>query len=341
VKFCTHPSIAVACSWLLIQGDAVGAVESADSMLKVVGADVVDFGRYQAHEKKIARFTLRNTGKKTVKILKLFKTCGCATAACDKTSLDKGEEANLEIVILPDSIFGTYSKPTYIESTDSRNRFLAVTVKGTAVPIAEIKPRNFIYAGRIATNAEWVHTFDILPAEAGVKLGEPAVQCDHPCETGLNSAEDREKAAYRLNFKLLPSAVSGDFQCSIQIPIVSPTNYPPLVIGISGKIGAELIAFPGTFRMPVSTNDIIKNFNLRVLGNSSVVLDPSKVSLPVTNGVQCEVRQAADGRTIAVTTRFGSEFTKELFAQEKIYLPFSVPGIASARILCLTEKSGR
>ncbi|MDD4870443.1 MAG: DUF1573 domain-containing protein [Kiritimatiellae bacterium] len=307
--------------------------------MEVIGSDTVDFGKYPAREKKVANFKIRNSGRETVKIRKIYKTCGCATAVCDKTELKAGEKANVEIVILPNSIFGAYSKPTYIESTDINNQFLSMTVKGTAVPLVEIKPQDFLYVGRIDTNRQWLQSFDISATEPGVKLGEPNVKCNYPVETVMNLLSAKEPVQYKLEMKLMPSTASGDFQCSISIPVINPTDNPPVVMGISGKIGTEMIAFPGTFRMSISSNDIVRKFNLKVLGEKSKVLDPEQVKLPEEKGVTCEVKQADDGRSIAVTAKFSPDFTKELFAQGKIYLPFSVPGISSARVLCLSEKN--
>jgi len=184
--------------------------------MEVIGPDTVDFGKYPAREKQVANFKIRNSGRETVRILKIYKTCGCATAICDKTELKAGEKANVEIVILPNSIFGTYSKPTYIENTDINNQFLSMTVKGTAVPLVEIKPQDFLYVGRIDTNRQWLQSFDITATEPGVKLGELNVKCNYPVETALNLLSAKDPAHYKLDMKLLPSAISGDFQWQLR-----------------------------------------------------------------------------------------------------------------------------
>lgn len=311
----------------------------AEAGIKVVGPDTVDFGTYSARERKIARFRIRNAGKKTVRILRIYKTCICATAKCDKSELVAGEEASIEIVILPNSIYGYYSKPTYFENTDINNQFLGVTVKGTAVPLVEIKPHDFIYAGRVDTNKECKVSFDLIATESGVKLGKPELKGNHPAEATMNPVTGGgDSSNYRLNVRLLPIPASGDFQCGIKIPVLSPTNNPPLSLGITGKVGIEMIAFPGTFRLVISTNDVIRSFNLRVLGDSTRVFDPSQLKLPSENGVKCEIKRAGDGRTIDVSAAFSPEFVKEVFAQGKMELNFGMPGIASARVVCLPKK---
>lgn len=303
--------------------------------LQVTGPDTVDFGKYPARERKVAKFRIKNSGRKTIKIVRIYKTCICATAICDKPELKAGETASIEIIILPNSIYGQYSKPTYIESTDINNQFLGVTVKGAAVPLVEIKPQDFIYAGRIETNREWKGSFDLTALEPGVKLGEPEVKGNCPVEVVLNPVPGQSEGRHRLDVRLLPVATSGDFQCGVKIPVLFPTNHPALCLGVAGKIGIEMVAFPGTFRMDVSTNDVVRSFNLRVLGDAARVLDPGQLKVPDEHGVSFAVKQAGDGRTIDVTARFSPEFLRALLEQGKRELSFAIPGIASARVVCL------
>lgn len=303
--------------------------------LEVVGSGTVDFGKYSARERKVANFKIKNAGKQTIKIGRIYKTCVCATAQCDKSELKSGEMASIEIVILSNSIYGYYSKPTYIESTDINNRFLGVTVRGTAVPLVEIKPHNFVYAGRIETNKEWKSSFYLTATEAGVKFGPPEVKCNYPVEITMNPVAGSDSDHYRLDVRLFPILTSGDFQCGMKIPVLLPDGNSPLSVGIAGKVGIEMIAFPGTFRMAVSTNNTIRLFNLRVLGDSAKVLDYGQLKLPDEKGLSCTVKQAGDGKTIDVLAIFSPEFSKELLEQGKKELYFSIPGIASARVVCL------
>jgi hypothetical protein len=306
--------------------------------LKAVGRDTVDFGQYPARERKTARFKIRNTGSEQVRIIKLHKTCGCATAVCSKETLKPGEEAGVEVVILSNSIFGFYNKPTYVQNSDVANPFLSLTVKGTAVPLVEIKPQDFLYAGRIETNKSWSQVFELAATEAGVQLGEPQTKWSHPAEVVVNRTGQEPASSWKLDVMVCPSSTSGDLQGRITIPVLAPTNQPPLVVGISGKIGAEMVAFPGTFRLAVSSNETVRSFGLKVLGDESVVLDPALLKFPVTNGVACEAKQNSDGRTLSATIRFSPEFTTDLSVQEKACLYFSFPGVASAKVVCRAEK---
>ena len=60
---------------------ASASIALASGKIAVVNHDAIDFGKYPAREKKVATYTVRNVGKDTLKILKVRKTCGCASCS--------------------------------------------------------------------------------------------------------------------------------------------------------------------------------------------------------------------------------------------------------------------
>jgi len=316
---------------------AADAQESTNS-LETVGSGIVDLGTYRARDVKTADFKIRNSGKNTVRIVKTHVTCGCATATCDKTELKPGETAGIRITTLPNSMYGKFDKQMFVENTGDNNRFLGLKIKGTAVPLFEVKPGDYLYAGRIDTNMEWSQSFEIVPTEQGVKLGEPDIKFNQPVEAKLTAISNGDNSSYRLEVRLLPVMKAGEFHGSVNLPVISPASQPPLALGISGKIGPELIAVPGTFRFPASDKELTRTFQLRILGDPVARLDPQQIFLPAEKGISCTVKQAEDGRNITVTARFSPQFTRLLQSNGKTDIRFSLPGILPARVNCIPEK---
>lgn len=311
---------------------------AAGGTIEVVGPDTVDFGSYAASEKKTASYTIRNSGRDTLKILDIKKTCGCSIASCDRMELNPGERARVEVTIMPHSIAGPYSKNTFVESSDVSNRFLSLTVTGNAIPLVEVKPTDYVYAGRIPTNAPWTQSFEINGTSPGLVLGEPRTESSYQILTSLRQAGSNANSSYSLNVSLPQSPTSGDFKCSIVIPVLSPTNEPPLKVGIIGKIGPELITTPGIIRIPVSAQPIQKSFTMKILGDSTRILNAEELTLPGNQGVHCDVKQVIEGKGIAVTITFSPEFTQKLVAEETIPLIFAVPGVPPAELICKIRK---
>ena len=315
----------------------VATVAMAEPRIEVVGKDTIDFGKYNAWEKRVARYTIRNAGDKLLKIIKVRKTCGCASAVCDKKELKPGEQATVEVIILPSSIFHLYSKNTFVESNDPATRFLKLTVAGNAIPLIEAKPKDFVYAGRLKAKKPWDYTFQLSATGQPVQLGKPKVESNFPVDVSL-SPTNQAASAFTLGVTLKPVAESGDWDCKIEVPIVSPTNHVPLKLGVSAKLGAQLAALPGIAYMPVSDGPLTKRFSFRVLGQRSRVLNPKELRCPEDEGVKCQVAQDRNGRGLSVICTLSPEFTKRLYADEKLPLVFSVPNAASAKIVCKIRK---
>jgi hypothetical protein len=305
--------------------------------IEVVGKDSIDFGKYPAREKKVALYQIRNSGKGRLEILNIRKTCGCASAVCDKKVLETNETANVEVVILPNSIFGLYSKNTFVESSDPANKFLRLTVAGNSIPLIEVSPSMEINAGRIKTNTSCTQSFDLKATEMGVLLSELKTESNYKVETRLQQLTGGE-GHYTLSMNLLPSTESGDFRCTMNIPVTTPSNHPPIKVLVTGRIGTELSAVPGIAYLSLASELQTRMFSMRVLGERTRVLKPEDLTLPAHKDVSFIVKPVSQGHGLEVTAAFGPEFAKELYAEETILLEFKIRGASSATVVCKIKK---
>ena len=305
--------------------------------IEVVGKDSIDFGKHPAREKKVAAYRIRNSGEGKLEILNIRKTCGCASATCDKKVLETNETANVEVVILPNAIFGLYSKNTFVESSDPGNKFLRLTVAGDSIPLIEVSPSMEVNAGRIKTNSSWTQSFSLVATEPSVVLGDLKTESNYKVEPTLERM-NAEGSNHRLEITLLPSAESGDFRCTMSIPVISPSNHPPIKVAVTGRIGTELSAIPGIAYLSLSDDPQTRVFAMRVLGERTRILKPEELTMPEHKDLSFRVKSDARGNGLEVTAMFGSEFVKELYAEENIQLEFKIPGRSSALVVCKIKK---
>ena len=302
--------------------------------IEVVGPNIVDFGKYQAGERKVAQYKIRNAGTGVLNIIQIRKTCGCSSVTCDKTDLKPQEDATVEVAILPNSIVGLYSKNIFVESTDPANRLLRLTVTGNSVPLIDITPRDNVYAGRIPIKGTWSQSFQLKSTEPNLKLGAIEVDSNYPVKVSTNEVSIGGEWFYNLDVSLLPTEKSGDLRCNMSLPVLSPTNHPPVRIGITGIIGSELSIVPGTVNLPITDQPITRTLTLRVMGQRTRILDPASLTCPEQDGVSFKIDQGQDGHGLSVTATFSSEFVKRLEVEGTILLTFSVPGASSAQLAC-------
>lgn len=306
---------------------------STPNQLLVIGPDSVDFGRYDAWQKKTARYRIRNEREKQVRITKVINTCACASTKIDRLVLNPHEEAILEVVILPNSIFGKYSKSTYLETDHPENRFLKFKTDGEAVPLVEVKPGRFFYIGRISGTSTWSKTFTLHPTRPDVALNIPETVCSCPARSELRSDRTGD---WSLNVSLEPTGTSGDLDCTVSVPVIEPTGHPPVKIHISGKVGRELNAVPGTFNVPPSDNPVKKQFRLRILGGTVKHLEPGEIQLPADKNVSFFIERDPDNTGLIGEAVFSPDFTRELMKRKEIILSLDIKGAGPARIRCRT-----
>ena len=157
-------------------------------------------------------------------------------------------------------------------------------------------------------------------------------------EASIATTDGAASNHYRVDVTLLPTAGSGDFKGTVVMPVLFPSNQPPLTMTVSGRIGAELNALPGILNIPLSEAPVQRQFTLRLLGQRSRVLDPKSLKCPQQEGVEFKARQAADGHGLEVVATFSPEFTRQLVAEERMTLAFEVPGASSAQVVCRSKK---
>ena len=170
--------------------------------------------------------------------------------------------------------------------------------------------------------------------DPAIKLGPAKPDSNYPVEIRMESSDGAASNRHMLDIALLSAAESGDFKCTVSIPVLMPTNHPPIAISVSGRIGVELCAVPGILYIPLSDTPVQRRFTLKLLGQRSRVQAPESLRLPKQAGADFKAVQAADGRSLDVTAAFSPDFTRQLLAKEKIMLVFRIQGASAAQVVC-------
>jgi len=322
------------CVLFLLLASRSVAAEAYGGRLVVDGPDHADFGDYPAGEAKVAAFTLRNAGDEPLRIIRVHKTCGCSSATSSRDVIEPGGTASVEVAILPYSIAGPYSKNTFVESTDKQQTLLKLNVRGRAQPLVEALPSNEILAGRIAEGAGWAGQVSIRRNDPGVILGAAVASGTHPLLLSTNRI-DTASGTVTLDALLEPPAITGDLHGLITIPVLHPTNHPPLLITINGRIGDSLVVIPGIcYLAPQSDKPQSRTFTLRIAGRRSMVIAPDKVALPERDDITLAFADDQSANPLQMTITFQPEFLHALVDGETIPLVFGLDGVASATLLC-------
>ena len=316
---------------ILLPATLFASAVLASGRMEVVGPASVDLGRFRAWKKQSARYTVRNAGGGVLEIRSVKAACACAETSSSLQQLKKGQEAVIEVTIIPNSIFGRFRKTVYVESSDTEKRFTNLTVAGEAVPIVTVSPQRYVNAGHIETNTPWSQSFDLTSNVPELRLGEPNAESSHTVRVTMEHAP-KKAGDYRLDLSLAPTGKSGDLRCLVRVPVLAPAGHPGVELTVLAAIGMSLKAFPSTIVLPVSDQPHVRTVKLRLPPNSRLKLDPARVTAPQVQGMRLDIAPEKGTQGLLVKATFDRRFMDLLMAVDEIGVTFGLPGAASAEV---------
>ena len=196
-----------------------------------VNSSSFDFGTYPARNSQSHSFVLKNTGDFPVCLIQIKSTCGCLVPKFEKQKLSPGESYSLEVTLKANSVFGEFNRVLYLETDQTNQRYILLNVKGKAVPLVEITPKNLLYVGQLNVNKEYQYEFTLTPTEKNVTLELSAL----PKDTDAKSELFKEGNSYKLKITIKPTKPDMLITVEQQIKIVMPEDQPPMRIVLRGK----------------------------------------------------------------------------------------------------------
>ena len=191
-----------------------------------------DFGTYPANQNREHVFVLKNNGDQPLKIIDIRKTCGCSETRLERNELAPGTTTKLTAVIKAGSIAGPFSKNLFVESNDSKQRFLMLLLNGNSVPLITVKPQDKIYVGTLVAGQEWQQEFVLETNQDKVEFERLVVKGGLVATTEIVALASRK---FKLTVKIKVPPATGNFNLQLVLPIKAPAGWPAAEIFISGR----------------------------------------------------------------------------------------------------------
>jgi len=225
----------------------------------------IDFGTFPANERKEASVKIYNTGDSPVKILNVRNTCSCIETRIDKQIVRPNDSADLQVILLPEDIYGEFSKNIYVETSSSGERFICIGVTGNSTPLIKVNPVSELNVGILKKNTSFQKEFELkgsLHIE-NIELGQPICKGNIQVKMYL---EEKDKECFLLKYIINTGRQSQKFDSEILIPILKPAGWQPIHINITGVIGAVVEAIPAKVKFANLSGKGAKNIRLRFQG---------------------------------------------------------------------------
>jgi hypothetical protein len=111
---------------------------------------VHDFGELGIGQKGECEFRFKNTGSGVLNISGIQSTCGCTVPTLTKMQYQPGEEGAIKIDYSGQGSPGSVEKNIYVNTNDTENQKVKLTIKATVVSFVEVSPTQL----RLSTKKE-------------------------------------------------------------------------------------------------------------------------------------------------------------------------------------------
>lgn len=108
----------------------VGNQESPKMYIAEYEKDIGFMEASREFKDKVVKFKFENRGTGILRFIKVISGCPCVSSKFDKESLMPGETAELSVTVSAPSKYGYWEDKIYVNSNDSRNPEVVLTVKG-------------------------------------------------------------------------------------------------------------------------------------------------------------------------------------------------------------------
>ena len=122
------------------------AQEGANGAKLVVENPSHDFGEIDKGEKVTTVFKFKNAGDAPLEIQKVATSCGCTSAAPEKTSYEPGESGEISVTFDSERFSGPITKRVTIHTNDANSPKTVVTIAGTVVVDITATPTSLFFA---------------------------------------------------------------------------------------------------------------------------------------------------------------------------------------------------
>ncbi|MGE4301848.1 MAG: DUF1573 domain-containing protein [Victivallaceae bacterium] len=215
--------------WIpLVLACAAAAAEPAAALK--VDAATHDFGEFYANLEQEHTFTVTNGGDKTVTLGRVRAGCPCTRIELSAKELKPSESATVAIHLNANSQSGEFALTFYLETDVDGQRFVRLTLKGTATPLLKFANGMQLDAGTLKEGTAGTYEFAIMAAEPDVKLAAEVSETS-PAKVNLSRKGD--------DWVLTVSYTAGKedrFDIPIKINVLSPSGWPPYRVRVHGKV---------------------------------------------------------------------------------------------------------
>lgn len=235
-----------------------------------------DFGEAPQNDKVDIEFTLENTGKSQLDIIRVHPTCGCTVASPEKDKLAPGESTIVKATFNTQTFEGVVTKSIVVESNDTTNARYSLTITGRVSQAfrPSVKEVNFgtLRKGTKLPDA----SFDVVMT-GGIRSTILDVQSDHPL---VRAKFDRlpdggPVKGYRITASIDGAPPVGQLRGTLTI-ITDLASQKQFSVGFTAVVDGEIAVKPRQFNfgsVKAGDTSVVREIEISKAGDSALKIE--------------------------------------------------------------------
>ena len=266
--------------------------------LIVQGTNVFNLGHIKGIGTSNVIFKLKNEGTEALKITRMYASCPCLTAACEKKDVLPGEETEVHVALNLAQVRGDFTRNVTIFSDKRGPSETKLFLTGIIEPVVSGFPEEVVTLTAASEGIAFTNAFDLTVHDLRYKLGTPRLKFPTGMNIEATLADARLDAGKHIYGLTMVASVlaRGQYRAEIVVPVIGEPRQEDVKILFHVHGGLVLFAAPQRLELQ---DDVTgeQRFKLVIRGNRPVALDPAKLTwqpnvdgLTITAG---ETRRAA------------------------------------------------
>ena len=309
----------------LLSAYGQGEFAAAQPQIRLLGTNVAVLGKVPIYKVKQVSFVFTNTSQTQVRIVSLMPTCSCVRGEADKAVVPPGGAATVNVHFTPPQVQGVFERGVWVNFSGAARQRVYLSLAGEVIPLFSGVPPDPVILKSRDLNVVWTNRYTLTPSEAGLLLGAPIVEAQD--RLGIRASVTTNtvgagKFSYHVTLVVTPLAF-GRHQATVNLPVTSRPQVPPVTLEVSAQVGLSLAAKPDSVKVFETGGPVVRRFLLRAE-------DPDAAEglltwEPVVEGVTVKVRRIKAKPAFMVTLELTPEAAKRLRSEKAPRLVFRYP----------------
>jgi len=180
------------------------------------------------------RYIVKNSFEKILKLGKIRTSCTCADIKYLKSELQPGESTELIVTLKANSLSGPFTHTIYVETDNSKQRFMRFVIKGNAIPLMKVSPEPVRYIGTLQAGKKYEYKYELIPTEPKEKISLELIHSKLPA--GTNIKLEKKDGKFLLTVTITPQKDQKSISLNFAVKIKKPKDWTDIKFTLNGRI---------------------------------------------------------------------------------------------------------